>query len=288
MSLRIRSLQTLIKQEKVIVQPGRSHYLCMDYKEISYDSEDGVATLTLNRPDVYNAFTEQTIRELNHAIERFRTDDGVYVCLLTGAGDGFCAGADVSSMPDWKDKGKKAYGDFLREVQNVVKGVRHSSKPTIAAVNGPAIGAGCDFALACDIRVMGSDAILREGFVKVGLVPGDGGAWLLPKLVGEAKARELLLTGRDIEPKEAQEMGLAAEVSENPVQRANDLAKEILSLPAHAVRRTNDLIDPHQSFEDHCEEAINYQWDCVNDSEHKEAVAAFRDKRAPSYERKYS
>lgn len=259
-----------------------------DYEEVRYETDEGVATITIDRPGVANAFTEQTIAELNDAIGRFRDDDGVYVAILTGAEQGFCAGADVSTMPDWSTQGETAYAEFLDGVQDVVRGLRGAAKPTIAAVAGPAIGAGCDFALACDIRTVDENSLLREGFVNVGLVPGDGGAWLLPRLIGEAKAREYLLTGRDITPEDAVDLGLAPAVADDSVAAARDLAEELLNLPAIAVRHTNSLIDPEQSFEEYCERAIEYQWECVNDPEHAEAVAAFREKRPPAFDRDYS
>lgn len=258
------------------------------YEEITYEVAEGIATVTIDRPDVHNAFTERTIDELNRALAAFRDDDGTYVCILTGAEGGFCAGADVSEMPNWADMGKEAYGDFLHGVQDVVRNLRESEKPTIGAVSGPAIGAGCDFALACDLRVVGPDAILREGFVRVGLVPGDGGAWLLPRLIGEAKAREYLLTGRDITPEDAVDLGLAVEMADDALVGARDLADELLALPATAVRRTNALVDPEQSFEEACEQAIDYQWECVNDPEHEEAVAAFSERREPEFDRDIS
>lgn len=259
------------------------------YEDIRYETDGGIATVTIDRPDVYNAFREQTVLELNVALRDATEDDGVYVVLLTGAGDGFCAGADVSSMPDWHEEmTKEEYAGFLWGVQNIVRQLRGMDKPAIAAVGGPAIGAGCDFALACDLRVVGPDAVLREGFVRVGLIPGDGGGWLLPRLIGESKAKEYLLTGRDITPEEAVDLGLATEVADDPVATAQTLAEEIRDLPAVAVQYTKALVDPQRSFEDYCERAIDYQWDCVNDSEHHEAIAAFGEKREPEYDRDYA
>jgi enoyl-CoA hydratase/carnithine racemase len=129
---------------------------------------------------------------------------------------------------------------------------------------------------------------MREGFVRVGLVPGDGGGWLLPRLIGEAKAKEYLLTGRDIDAAAAVDLGLAAERGEDALEEAYDLAEELLSLPATAVQRTNDLVDAEQGFEAYCERAIAYQWECIQDPEHDEAVAAFNEKREPEYDRDYS
>jgi enoyl-CoA hydratase/carnithine racemase len=257
------------------------------YEDVRYETDAGIATITIDRPEAYNAFTKNTLVELNDAIGRATDDDAIYVVILTGAGDGFCAGADVTDMPDWSDLTKEEYAGYLWTVQNVVRRLRSTPKPTIAAVGGPAIGAGCDFALACDVRVMGEEGLLREGFVRVGLVPGDGGAWLLPRLIGESKAREYLLTGVDIPPEEAVDVGLATEVAEDSLAAARDLAEELLSLPALAVRNTNRLVDPGMTFEDYCERAIEYQWECVNDPEHDEAVSAFREKRDPEFDREY-
>ncbi|SER38879.1 enoyl-CoA hydratase/isomerase family protein [Natrinema salaciae] len=254
--------------------------------DVRYETADGIATITIDRPEVYNAFRRETILELNEALREAAADDGVYVVVLTGAEGGFCAGADVTEMPDWSEElTEEEYAGYLWAVQNVVRQLRGMEKPSIAAVGGPAVGAGCDFALACDLRVVGPDAFLREGFVRVGLVPGDGGAWLLPRLIGEAKATEYLLTGTDITPADAVDLGLAVAIADDPVERARELADELLELPALAVRRTNALIDPEQSFEEYCERAIAYQWECVTDAEHAEAIAAFGEDREPNFDR---
>lgn len=259
----------------------------MDFDDVHYETDEGIATITIDRQEAYNAFTRNTVLELNERIRQAWEDDSAYVVVLTGAGDAFCAGADTTSMGGWDDQTLEEYGGYLWAVQNVVRQLRDMNKPSIAAVNGPAIGAGCDFALACDLRTVGPDALMREGFVRVGLVPGDGGGWLLPRLVGEAKAKEYLLTGRDIDAEAAIDMGLAAERGDDAVAEAMDLADELLSLPATAVRRTNDLIDAEQGFEAYCERAIVYQWECIEDPEHDEAVAAFNEKRDPEYDRDY-
>jgi enoyl-CoA hydratase/carnithine racemase len=254
---------------------------------VLYEASDGYATITLNRPDVYNAFTRDMIIEINETLRRARNADDVYAVILTGAGDGFCSGADVTTMPDWTEMTKEEYGGYLWSVQNVVRQLRTMRKPTIAAVNGPAIGAGCDFALACDVRYVGEEAVLREGFVQIGLIAGDGGGWVLPRLIGEAKAREYLLTGKDITPQDAVDLGLAVNVETDVVAAAEEFATDVRDLPAVAVQYTNQLIDPQQDFESYCERAIEYQWKCVNDDEHAEAVRAFRENRDPEYDREY-
>lgn len=258
------------------------------YTNVSYDVHDGIAIVTIDRPDAANAFTGETILELNDAIRRATDDDGVYVVVLTGAESVFCAGADVTEMAAWDEMRKEEYAGFLWSVQNVVRQLRAANTPSIAAVNGPAVGAGCDFALACDLRVIDPDGALVEGFVKVGLVPGDGGAWLLPRLVGEAKAREYLLTGDPITAAEADDVGLVTEVSDEPVEAALALAEHIRDLPRMAVRYTNELAGFDGSFEEYCERAIEYQWECVHDDEHAEAVAARNEDRTPTFERSYA
>lgn len=259
----------------------------MEFEDVHYQTDGGIATITIDRQEVYNAFTRTTILELNERIRQAREDDAAHVIVLTGAGDAFCAGADTTSMGGWDDGTVEEYGGYLWAVQNVVRQLRTTSKPSIAAVGGPAIGAGCDFALACDLRTVDDDSLLREGFVRVGLVPGDGGGWLLPRLVGESTAKKYLLTGRDIDAAAAMDIGLAAERGGDALEAAYDLAEELLSLPATAVRRTNDLIDAEQGFEAYCERAIAYQWECMADPEHEEAVAAFNEGRPPSYDRNY-
>lgn len=265
----------------------RTDVVDMPYEHLDYAVEEGIATITLDRPEVYNAFNRPMVIEINEAIRTAEADDGVYAMVLTGAGDGFCAGADTTDMRDWDDATEEEYGAYLWMVQRVVANLRGASTPSVAAVNGPGVGAGCDFALACDLRVMAPESLLREGFVNIGLIPGDGGAWLLPRLVGESKAREYLLTGRDITPEDAVDIGLAVEEAEDTLDTARELAAEIRDKPAVAVRRTNDLVDPQRSFEDYCALACAYQWECVTDAEHDEAVAAFNEGREPDYGRSY-
>jgi len=257
------------------------------YEDINYSVDRGIATVEIDRPAVKNAFRAVTIGELNDALRRTASDETVYALVVTGADDAFCAGADVSDMPDWSDQSKEDYAGFLWSVQNVVRQIRRMGKPSVAAVSGPAIGAGCDFALACDVRVVGPDAVFREGFVRVGLVPGDGGAWLLPQLIGRSQAAEYLLTGKDMTAAGALDTGLAMEKSPNPLEAARSFAEEVRDLPATAVRHTKRLMDPDLSFEEYCERAIDYQWDCVNDREHDEAIRAFAEQREPDYDREY-
>lgn len=257
------------------------------YEDIQFDVTEGIAQVTLHRPEVHNAFTQETIFELNEALREAATDTGIVAVILTGSEGRFCSGADLTTMPDWSVASEAEYGNFLWTVQNVVRRLRKMPKPTIAAVEGAAVGAGCDFALACDIRVLTPDAILKESFVRAGLVPGDGGAWLLPRLIGRARAMEYLLIGKEIPAEKAEEIGIANRISEEPLETSRELAEEFRELPRLAVGRTKEL-SLIRSFEEYCERAIKYQNECIRDPEHAEAVAALREGRSPNFDREHT
>jgi enoyl-CoA hydratase/carnithine racemase len=256
-----------------------------DYIECSV--ENGIAEIMLDRPDVLNAFTPDMKEEMADAIREAQDDDDVYVIILSGKGRGFCSGADISGMGGERSRLDAATG--LWEVQDVNRQLHDGPKPTIAAVNGPAIGAGCDFALACDLRVMSESATMRQQFVNIGLVPGDGGGWHLPRLIGESKAKEFILTGRDITAEDAEDVGLVIDVVADgeTLEAARDLAVEIRDKPAAAVQESKDLIDVTQSYQDYGQAAIEAQWRVRNDPEHGEAVSALREDRDPEFNRDY-
>ncbi len=254
---------------------------------IDYTVGDGRAEIVLDRPDRLNAFTDEMIEDLVLALMDADANDEVYAIVLTGSGRGFCSGADVTGMGEESEDNQFTAAEHLWKVQNVVRYLYFGSKPTIAAVNGPALGAGCDFALACDLRVMEEDAYLREQFVNIGLVPGDGGGWLLPRLVGEAKAKEYVLTGRDISPEEAMDMGLVVDVVNDGTSHevARELANELRDKPAKAMQNCKDLVGQERSFEEYAQAAIEAQWEVTNDSEHDEAIQALTEGREPDFDR---
>jgi enoyl-CoA hydratase/carnithine racemase len=263
------------------------------YSDLQYETAEGIATITIDRPETYNALRYETMLELNEAVRTADADDGVYAMVLTGAEtDGtpaFSAGADLGEdMDDVEEQTEEEYRGVLGTIQNIVRQLRDAGTPSVAAVNGVAIGAGSGPALASDVRVVGPDARIREGFVKVGLIPGDGSGWLLPKLVGESRARQYLLTGRDIDADAAVEMGLAVERAEDPLEAAHEFAAELRDLPATAVQNTNRLVSLDGSIDDYFSQAAAYQWECFQDEEHHEALAAFSEKRDPDYERDYA
>jgi enoyl-CoA hydratase/carnithine racemase len=259
----------------------------MEFDSLDYTVTEGRAEVVMDRPDVLNAFDSAMIDELNEALEHAHDDDRVYVVVLTGAGRGFCSGADVSDMGGERDRTDSTVRLF--KVQNVVRKLLHGEKPTVGAVNGPALGAGCDFALGCDLRVMGEDAYLREQFVNIGLVPGDGGAWLLPRLVGEAKAKELVMTGRDVGPEEAVDLGLAVEAvpTDEVMDRARGLANTLRDKPTVAMRETKALFEGTTTYDEYAQAAIEGQRAARDDPEHTEAVTALREGRDPEFDREY-
>ena len=259
------------------------------YDNLSVDVTDGRAEIVLDRPDVLNAFDKAMVDELLVALYEANQDDSVYVVLLTGAGRAFCAGADVGSFGEGGQTDQLAANERLRNVQAVVRELYAGEKPTVAAINGPALGAGADWALATDLRVMAEDAFVREQFVNIGLIPGDGGGWLLPRRVGEAKAKEWVLLGEDIGPEEAEETGLVTEVVDTDEVReaGRDLANAIRDKPAQAVREAKTLTGFDRSLEDYFQEAVEAQWAVRQDPEHDEAIAALDEGRDPDFDRPY-
>jgi len=258
------------------------------YDHLEYDVREGRAEVLIDRPESLNAFTDQTLAELTDALYAAHDDDRVYAIVLSGAGRGFCSGVDVEYLDVGADK-RFEENVHLWKTQNVARVLYQGPKPTIAAINGPAVGAGCGFALACDLRVMSESAFLREQFVNVGIVPGSGDGYFLPELVGESKAKEYLLTGKDISPAAAEDMGLVVEVvpEDETMAVARDLANTIRDRPGTAVRNTKRLVNETDSFDEYAAAATDALWECLMDPEQDEAVAAMLDGRNPEYDREY-
>jgi enoyl-CoA hydratase/carnithine racemase len=200
----------------------KQDFQAQEKSELVFTVEDGVATLLLNRPEKKNSFTVEMIRLWIRALEACRSDSSIKVIVLTGSGDAFCSGADFSSIPDSGTYGPVEHKNLLWElIQRVPLILEDIDKPVIAAINGVAVGAGLDMALMCDLRFASETARMSEGYVKAGLVPGDGGCYYLPKLVGISKALELFWTGDFIGAEEALRIGMV-----NRIYPAADLLKE--------------------------------------------------------------
>lgn len=252
---------------------------------VSLDTAHGIATVTLNRPQAYNAITPGLLDALNARLRDARDDEHVYAIVLGGAGEGFCAGIDMDEVPGWADLTREAYEAFLRNYQHCVRQLRASAIPTIAAVDGPTVGGGCGLALACDLRFVSAEAFLRLNFTRLGIVPVDGSAWLLADAIGEPRARQYLLPGSDIDAETMVDLGLAVERIESPDGAARKFAAELVDRPAVAVRRTNELVGFEGDLEAYFTAAIDAQWESLQDPEHTEAVAAQQDDREPVYDR---
>ena len=182
----------------------------MAQETIIYEKENGVATITLNRPQALNAFVPEMNREVLETLKAGERDQEVRCFVITGAGRAFCAGQDLKGRTP---EHKGSLGASLREKYNpMIRQIRQMEKIVIAAVNGVAAGAGCNLALACDLRVASEEAKFIQSFVRVGLAPDSGGSFILPRLVGLSKAMELLLLGEPVDAREAHRIGLVAKV----------------------------------------------------------------------------
>lgn len=206
---------------------------------------NGVATITLNRPAKLNAFNLPMIDAWAAALANARGDEAVRVIVVTGAGRAFCAGGDLGEMAEKLDAPGFRHKDYLWEhVHRIALTLEDLDKPVIAALNGVAVGAGLDMALMCDLRFAAATARFSEGYVKVGLVPGDGGAWYLPRLVGVAKALELFWTGDRIDAAEALRIGLVNRVHppEELLPATYAFARTLAEAPQRAVRMIKRVV----------------------------------------------
>lgn len=211
--------------------------------------EHGVVTLTLNDPDSRNAISGlPMIEALLAALSAAEADPEARVIVLTGAGPAFSSGGNLKAMGPGQglvdDIPARTRANYRAGIQRLPLAFEALELPVVAAVNGPAIGAGCDLALMCDIRIAAQSARFAESFVRIGIVPGDGGAWLLPRVVGFAKASEMALTGDMIDADEARAIGLVSRVVPDVdlLAEAQTIARRIASNPPHAVRMTRRLL----------------------------------------------
>ncbi|MBV9776500.1 MAG: enoyl-CoA hydratase/isomerase family protein, partial [Acetobacteraceae bacterium] len=217
--------------------------------KVLYQQDGGIVTLTLNDPAMRNPISERgAVDAIVDALRRLNADPSVRVGILTGAGSAFSSGGDLRAMRDAAEGRAKAPArtmQYYKEgIQRIPLAFERVDVPMIAAVNGAAIGAGLDLACMCDIRIAGESARFAESFVKVGLIAGDGGAWLLPRAVGYSKACEMAFTGEIIDAREALACGLVSRVVPDGelLGAARGLAERISANPSHAVRMTKRLL----------------------------------------------
>jgi len=252
--------------------------------DLEYTVADGIGTILLNRPHRKNAFTLDMIDTWARALRDARTDPDVRVVVLTGAGDAFCSGVDLDRRQDATPATPLERKENLTErIHRIPFALEDLDKPVIAAINGVAVGAGMDMALMCDMRIMARSARLSEGYVRVGLVPGDGGCYYLPRLVGTAKALELLLTGDFIDAEEAGRLGIANHVVEDAdlAGAVATLARKIADGPPVAIRTIKRAV--YQSARSDLRTALDlissHMAVVTSTEDSAEALAAFREKR---------
>ena len=257
----------------------------MDFQFLTYVKKEGVATVSFNRPEVYNALNDRITYELQDALKAIAKDDEVRVVVLTGVGKAFCSGQDLK---DSSKQGKRSFMDSLHKRYNpIVAAMRSLPKPIVCRLNGVAAGAGCSLALACDIIVASEEATMIEVFVNIGLVPDSGSAYFLPKLVGMAKAFELCSMGQRIKAQEALHLGLvnkvvaASELDEAVKQYTDYFAfaptKAIGLIKKMLNKSTTASLDEMLEYEAYCQEIAGATHD------HKEGVQAFLEKRKPAF-----
>lgn len=258
---------------------------------LKYEQDSGVVTLTMSQPETRNALTgNSAVDEFVAACARIAADPTVKVVIVTGEGDVFSSGGNVKDMRRHLDDAASLTSirdEYRHGIQRLPLALYGLEVPTIAAVNGFALGAGCDLACMCDIRIASENAKFAESFVKVGIVPGDGGAWLLPRAVGMSKAAEMSFTGDMIDGPDALACGLVSRVvpKEELMAAARALAARIAANPGAALRLTKRLLREGQrlGLESLLEMSAAFQAMAHKSPEHEEAVMAFVEKRAPRF-----
>ena len=258
------------------------------YEFLKYDNSNGIATITLNRPEVYNALNDGITYELQDVFKQVGKDDSVRVIVLTGEGKAFCSGQDLKASSGQE---KRSFIDSLHKRYNpIIRAMRNLPKPVICRLNGVAAGAGCSIALACDLIVAAEEAMMTEVFVNIGLVLDSGSSYFLPRLVGSAKAFELSTMGSRIKGKEAYELGLVNKVV--PADQLDEAVKSYTDYYAQAPTKAiglmkkmlnksgNATLDEMLEYEAYCQEIAG------NSEDYKEGVTAFLEKRKAEFKGK--
>ena len=262
-------------------------------KDAALEVSARVAVLTLNRDDVRNALTGTAlIDDICAALEWANASPGVSVLILTGAGAAFSAGGNIKTMRERALTSSAAeMAHYYRSgIQRIPRAMNAADVALIAAVNGPAIGAGCDLANMCDIRIGSTRAQFGETFINLGIMAGDGGAWFLQRAVGAHPAAELTLTGRVVKAEEAREIGILLEVTEPErlLPRAREIAGVIAAKPPLAVRYAKRALRLalRQGLEEHLDSCASFQASLQKSEDHLEALAAFFEKRSGQFKGK--
>ncbi len=267
----------------------------MDFNEILFEMKNRIATLTLNRPEIRNAISSiEIIEEIETACQMVNNDMSVNVLIITAKDPAFSAGGNVKDMAAKKGMfgGTPAQlmENYRKNIQRIPLAVHEVAVPTIAAVNGPAIGAGCDLALMCDMRIASEKAKFGETFLSVGIIPGDGGAYFLPRVVGMARACEMTFTGEVIDAGKASDIGLVNHMVSHDqlMEAAFELAVKIADKPPEALRMAKRLLYSGQSstLRQLLDQSAACQALCHHTEDHQEALSAMFEKREPAFKGK--
>lgn len=262
------------------------------YRDILFDVKDRIATLTINLPESRNPISQpQTIEEIEDACRKVKMTDDVSVLIITGAGRAFSAGGNIKNMKARTESStlaiKVAESNYRRGIQRIPMALDALDVPIIAAVNGPAIGAGCDMAMMADIRIASTQAMFGETFLNLGLIPGDGGSWFLTRQIGYQRAAEMTFTGRIVSAQEAMDIGMVMKVvePEQLLPEVAKLARTIADKPPLQLRLAKRLVKAAASmslrdFLDVCAlgNAVSHQTE-----DHKEGITAMLEKRTPVF-----
>jgi 2-(1,2-epoxy-1,2-dihydrophenyl)acetyl-CoA isomerase len=261
----------------------------MTFETVNYEIANAVATVTMNRPDALNALSAGMTRDLGSAFQQ-AIDDGARAVILTANGRAFCSGGDLREMKTlWEREGRiEAFlEEPLGDLHGVIRLIRETPIPFVAAVNGVCAGAGVNFALACDMVIAANDASFREAFVRIGLSPDCGGTFFLPRAVGEKIAAELLMTGDAVSAERALAIGMINHVvsSSDLAQEAGKLAAKLAAGPTGAIGRIKRMLNA--SFSNDLTAQLDLEHECQIQSgrggDFKEGVHAFFEKRLPNF-----
>ncbi|SDI16224.1 enoyl-CoA hydratase/isomerase family protein [Alteribacillus bidgolensis] len=253
------------------------------YQTIKAEQEKGISTIVLNRPSAYNAFTPEMNKEMIDALRKASKDDETRCIVITGEGKAFCSGEDLAGVDEDTN-----HADFLRNRYHpMMKAMKQTTKPIVAAVNGTAAGAGMSLALAADFRLVQPETKFISAFINIGLVPDSGFMYNLPRLIGYAKAIETAVLGKPITGDEAYQLGLATEVIEREEwkEKVNQFADALADMPTKSITLIKRCMmdGMHQSYEEALEKEAQAQRIAGLSCDHKEGLQAFKEKRKPIF-----
>lgn len=257
----------------------------MDYNDILCEEDQGIFRIVFIRPESMNAFTNSMTDELLNALEFAAKNQDIKVVIIAGSGRAFSAGGDIKTLAAGLDT--LSGRDYVEKIGGIVKLISGIEKPVIAEVNGFAVGSGCNVALACDIVIASDKARFSQGFLQIGLAPDGGGSYLLPRLIGLRKAKELVFSGKMLDAEEAERIGLINKVvkSEELETTVKEMARQFANGPTRAIGFSKLLLNRSSGLDlnDALANEAYIQGICMQTNDHKEGIQAFLTKRTPKF-----